>query len=144
MAENTPKTTVKTEKVVFTNEYKKHLGQLTITKTVNGNADAGDTFLFHIYKGEGESKQKLMDVTIQGQGNVTVYDLPFGTYTVVEDDAWSWRYTTADASKTVELTMDTLAAEVGFTNTSHNNQWLNYFSNLLNEFLAPVPKGDDE
>ena len=30
----------------ITNEYKKHLGQLTITKTVNGNADAGDTFLF--------------------------------------------------------------------------------------------------
>ena len=134
----------KTEKVVFTNEYKKHLGQLTITKTVNGNADAGDTFLFHIYKGEGESKQKLMDVTIQGQGSVTVYDLPFGTYTVVEDDAWSWRYTTADASKTAELTMDTLAAEVGFANTYHDNQWLNYFSNLLNEFLAPVPKGDDE
>lgn len=134
----------KTEKVVFTNEYRRHLGQLTITKTVSGNPPAADTFLFHIYKGTGESKQRIMDVTVQGQGSITVYDLPLGIYTVVEDSAWSWRYTAADTSETVELTMEDLYAEAAFANTYQENHWLNYFGSLLNEFLAPVTKGDDD
>ena len=132
----------KTDKVVFTNEYKKHLGALTITKTVAGNPPTADTFVFHIYKGEGENMQKLMDVTIEGQGSITIYDLPLGTYTVTEDTSWNWRYTATDASETAVLTVDDPDTQVGFTNTYRESKWLNFFWNRLNEFAA-VPKGDD-
>lgn len=133
----------KTDKVVFTNEYKKHLGELTVTKTVEGNPPTADTFVFHIYSGAGENKQKLMDVTIQGEGSITIYDLPLGTYTVTEDTSWNWRYTTEDASKTAVLTVDSLDAQVGFMNTYHKSKWINFFWNRLNEFVA-VQRGDGE
>lgn len=134
----------KTDQVVFTNEYRKHLGALTITKTVEGNPPTADTFVFHICKGEGDSKQKLMDVTIVGADSITIYDLPLGTYTVVEDTSWNWRYTTTDSAKTTEITVDNLDAEVEFTNTYSKSKWLNYFVNWLNEFAAPAEQGDDE
>ena len=123
-----------TQTVVFTNEYRRHLGRLTINKTVTGGK-AGDTFLFHI-SGNGLE----MDVTVQiGQdmsGSVTVYDLPLGQYTVTEDTDWSWRYTVDADAKTANLTVATPDSTVAFTNTYTNNQWLNHVIHVLNKFVA--------
>ena len=118
----------KTDALVFTNEYKRHLGTLTIRKTVEGT-DAKDTFLFHI-SGNGVE----MDVTIDGSGSVTIHDLPLGTYTVTEDTAWNWRYTTDSAAAGATLTIENPHAEVSFKNTYQENQWLNFFANMFNVF----------
>ena len=118
----------KTDALVFTNEYKRHLGTLTIRKTVEGT-DAKDTFLFHI-SGNGVE----MDVTIDGSGSVTIHDLPLGTYTVTEDTAWNWRYTTDSAAAGATLTIENPHAEVSFKNTYKENQWLNFFANMFNVF----------
>lgn len=124
----------KTDTVVFTNKYRRHLGTLTITKTASGGA-ADDTFLFHI-KGADESNAYIdMDVTITGSGSLTVYDLPMGTYTVTEDTSWSWRYNaTSAASDSATLTLEKLHGAVSFTNTSQSNQWLNHFTEKPNVF----------
>lgn len=122
----------KTDAIVFTNEYKRHLGTLTISKAVNGSSEDG-VFIFHI-KGTDENNSYIdMDISIEGSGSVTIYDLPLGTYTVTEDTSWSWRYTADGATRTVDLTVDP-DAEVGFTNTYKESRWLNYFTNLPNTF----------
>lgn len=127
---------------VFINRYKRHLGRLTIIKTVDGNPPADDIFIFHI-KGKDTSNSHIdMDVTITGSGSVTVYDLPLGTYTVTEDTDWNWRYTTDSASASAELTVNDPDKTVTFANTYSESRWISFFWNCLNEFLAP--KGDDE
>lgn len=113
----------------FINNYKRHLGTLTITKTVEGNPPETDTLIFHI-SGNGVD----MDVTITGSGSVTIYDLPLGAYTVTEDTDWSWRYTATTSARSAELILENLHATVSFTNTYNNNKWLNYFTNMLNTF----------
>ena len=62
-------------------------------------------------------------VVIEGSGEVTLHDLPFGTYTVTEETAWSWRYTPAQAELRVSVTAggENLAS---FTNTRTNGRWL--------------------
>ena len=123
----------KTDSIVFTNEYKRHLGTLTITKTVNGGS-AEDTFIFHIKGNDTNNSYIDMDVTITGSNSITIYDLPLGNYTVTEDTDWSWRYQAASASASANLTIDSLDAIVEFTNTYTENRWLNYFANMSNVF----------
>ena len=117
-----------TDALVFTNEYKKHLGKLTINKTAAGGS-ADDSFIFHI-SGEGVD----MDVTITGSGSVTIYDLPLGEYTVTEDTSWSWRYTASGFVASDTISLDDLDAEVSFTNTYEKNQWLDYAAVMNNVF----------
>ena len=31
-------------------------------------------------------------VTIMGNGSTTIHDLPFGNYTITQENDWSWRY----------------------------------------------------
>ena len=122
----------KTDTVVFTNEYKRHLGTLTITKSVKGTT-AGDTFIFHIKGKDANNAYIDMDVTIKGSGSITIYDLPLGNYSVTEDTSWSWRYTTAASSNSVNLNEDHDAA-VTFTNTYTENRWLDYSATMPNVF----------
>ena len=129
----------KTDTVVFTNEYKRHLGTLTITKTVN-DSTADDTFIFHIKGADPSNSYIDMDVTVTGSGSITIYDLPLGSYTVTEDTDWSWRYTATSADASPSLTADNLDATVTFTNTYTENRWLNFTTNMPNVF----GKEDDE
>lgn len=125
------------ETVVFTNTYKQHLGRLTINKTLNNptvtsNSSDSKDFLFHV-TGNGVD----MDVIVPGGGSVTIYDLPLGEYTVTEDTDWNWRYSLAldnSNDRSVPLTIGAPNVTVTFKNTYSNNQWLNFFHNVLNEF----------
>lgn len=123
----------KSDAVVFTNEYKQHLGTLTIKKHVTGTTEQ-DVFIFHIKGADTNNSHIDMDVTITGSGSMTIYDLPLGAYTVTEDTDWSWRYTTDTVSQSANLTIGDLHAEVTFSNEYKENQWLNYFTNMLNKF----------
>lgn len=122
--------TTSSVETVFINEYRRHLGTLTITKNLKDGVNDGQEFLFHI-TGNGVD----MDVTITGSGSVKIYDLPLGSYTVTEDTSWSWRYTqTSSNTADNTITLDDLHANVTFRNEYRINQWLNYFTNELNIF----------
>ena len=128
----------KTDTIVFTNEYKRHLGTLTITKKVSGVSN-DDTFLFHIKGNEAANAYVDLDVTIVGNGSVVIHDLPIGTYTVTEDIAWSWRYTTNDATEDASVTLADLDPKVEFSNTYDDYHWLNGTDCEPNVFTAPAP-----
>lgn len=97
--------------------------QLTITKT-GGASD--EPYVFTVYKG-GE---KYTEASITGNGSVTIYELPVGTYTIREDTGWSWRYTPgySDGSNGVALSKDATSGTITCTNTPTKNFWLNGFS----------------
>ena len=94
--------------------------QLTITKA--GNV-ANEPFVFTVYK----DNQQYTEVTIVGNGDVTIKELPVGTYTIEEDTGWSWRYT-ATISGDATLSANSPNGTITCTNTKNNDQWLNGFS----------------
>ena len=68
---------------------------LTIQKTGCCDQDENQTFVFSVKK----DNQFLMNVTIVGNGEITIKDLPVGNYTVEELEDWSWRYDAKDNSQ---------------------------------------------
>lgn len=95
---------------------------LTITKTVNGTVDDGQTFVFTVSGGGVE-----IPVVIHGESSVTIDGLKVGTtYTVTEDTSWSWRYEPADDKDNQQITLgaDKTENEVTFTNTRTEEKWL--------------------
>jgi len=120
--------------VVFTNEYRRHLGTLTINKSVTGTNEQ-DTFIFHI-SGNGVK----MDVAVKAGQSVTVYDLPLGSYTVTEDTSWSWRYDQTASDETDNtITLNDLHANFTFTNNCEKPEWLNFIFEKLNSFTVSSP-----
>ena len=96
--------------------------QLTITKT---GGDANEPYVFTVYK----DNQQYTEVTIVGNGDVTIKELPVGTYTIEEDTGWSWRYDNPSyAGNGVALGKNNSNATITCTNTKNNDQWLNGFS----------------
>lgn len=119
-------------RIEYTNTYK--LTDLTIEKAgVNENLDADgadkiQSTIFEVSNGVGFT----MQVSIVGNGSVTIKDIPVGTYTVTELTDWSWRYELAsisptakegDAFATVEATADE-TAKATFENKRDNDKWL--------------------
>ncbi len=97
--------------------------QLTITKT---GGDANEPYVFTVYK----DNQQYTEVTIVGNGDVTIKELPVGTYTIEEDTGWSWRYT-ATISGGATLSANSPSDTITCTNTKNNDQWLNGFSAVV-------------
>lgn len=101
---------------------------LTIKKTGTQPIDENQSFVFKVKK-DGDSTFS-MDVVIQGNSSVTIKGLKPGTYTVTEEIGWSWRYTPAAVSQTVNPATATAKDEKGavlvtFTNTREKIKWLN-------------------
>ena len=137
----TPHTTFKHEKCNQTCELSEgyrfliHVKTCTlkITKEVDGTTiDDGQSFIFNI-TGPGIAKR----VVIQGNGSVTLKGLKVGEYKVIEDTAWSWRYTPqGGATKTITLNPTQNAAQntVTFVNERTENQWVSTDVYCKNEF----------
>ena len=85
--------------VTYYAKFERAVADLTVTKTGWDSIDENQTFIIDI-TGDGEFK---LTVTIQGNGSVTVKDLPVGRYTVTEKTDWSRRYTPEENGKTVDL-----------------------------------------
>lgn len=100
--------------------------QLKITKT--GGAQ-NEPYVFTVKK----DGQPYTEVTIVGNNNVTIYELPVGTYTIEENTGWSWRYPSPTYSTTtgVALSADSHEGTIICTNTLDNNKWLNGFSDVV-------------
>lgn len=129
----------KQNKIVFI--YYPTLTTLNIRKTGFDAADAGTTFIFRI-KGTDENTKNIdLRVTIHGYvsggdvPNVTVADLPVGSYTVTEESDWSWRYQPKNGEQTQTITLDPDGTKnvLTFENERKDGQWLSgdaYNTNL--------------
>ena len=102
--------------------------QLTITKT--GGADS-EPYVFTVKKGDA----KYSEVTINGNGSVTIYELPVGTYSIEEDTGWSWRYTGNNGSSAT-LSAQNSTGSITCTNTKTQDYWLNGYSDVVTNIFG--------
>lgn len=112
--------------------------QLTVTKT--GGAD-GEPYVFTIKK-DGTA---YTEVTVVGNSSEIIYELPVGTYTIVEDTGWSWRFKNPSYSEDVTLSNINPSGAITCTNSSNNNKWLNGFSTVMKNIfgVSTVVEGGD-
>lgn len=106
--------------------------QLTITK--NGGA-SDEPYVFNVLK----DGVKYSEVTIVGNGEKTIYELPVGNYTIQEDEGWSWRYAPGygQNSAGVSLTADNPQGALTCTNTLNGNiYWLNGYSDVVTNIFG--------
>lgn len=108
-----------------------HVKTCTLTITKSGGAD-NESYVFDVYK----DGTKYSEVTIEGNTSQTLYELPVGQYTIVEDIGWSWRYN-ADNGTGVTLSAEAPAGEITCTNKSNGkNYWLNGFSQVVRNIFG--------
>lgn len=120
-------------KIIFI--YDPTLTTLTIQKQGCEDIDEKQTFLFHVKGSPSDPNTKDIDltVTVHGNGQTTVTDLPVGEYTVTEETGWSWRYTPDGGAER------TFKAAIGGTNLVYQNtrtqtQWLDGDNYSVNHF----------
>ena len=104
--------------------------QLTITK--NGGAN-NEPYVFTVFKDD----EKYSEVTVWGNGTETLVELPVGTYTIVEDTGWSWRFTGNNGSSAT-LKAQSPTGSITANNTLNNPCWLNGFSTVVKNIYAPA------
>ena len=95
-------------------------GSLTIHKT-GCDPNYVQSFLFKV---TGDGIDGTLEVVINGNGQVTISDLPAGSYTVTEDPAWSWRYTPVNGTSRTATVTGGGKAGVTFENTLEEKKWL--------------------
>lgn len=107
-----------------------HVKTCTLTVKKQGGVQ-GESYVFNVLK----NGKKYTEVTIEGNGEQTIYELPVGEYTIQEDTGWSWRYTPSYSN---DVTLSATAPEgtITCTNTSKNNKWLNGFSSVVRNVFA--------
>lgn len=120
-------------KIIFI--YDPTLTTLTIQKQGCEDIDEKQTFLFHVKGSSADPNTEDIDltVTVHGNGQTTVTDLPVGNYTVTEETEWSWRYTPDGGADR------TFKAAIGGTNLVYQNsrtqtQWLDGDNYRVNHF----------
>lgn len=121
------------EAATYYAKFEYDVADLTITKTGCDDIDAGQSFIFKVTGPNGFNRT----VVIQGNGSVTLKGLKVGEYKVIEDTAWSWRYTPqGGATKTITLNPTQNAAQntVTFVNERTENQWVSTDVYCKNEF----------
>jgi len=117
------------------------LSDLTVTVT---GIDAEQPLLFNIVGRPAAAELSPVVLTVAlgaGETSVTVTDLPIGTYTVSEQDGWSWRYAGVESLELTvkEKTLLEPAAAVSFTFGPRTDKWLSENADLI----YPEKKKDD-
>lgn len=106
---------------------------LKITKTVTGDGDPNQTFVFNVMK----DGKLVTTVVLKGNTSTTITGLAVGDYTVAEDTAWSWRYTAdKDGKAAVKLSGTTPNGEAGITNHYEKHDWLTSIVDVINKWTA--------
>lgn len=109
-----------------------HIKTCTLNITKNGG-ERDETYVFTVYK----DNKKYSEVTIQGNRTETLVELPVGTYTIVEDSNWSWRYPNPTYSaENVDLSSTTPIGAITCTNAKATNSWLNGFSAVVRNIFS--------
>lgn len=116
-------------------EFYVHVKTCSITITKLGYDEnlqnGGQTFLFEVV--DSNNNAVVATVAIGKNGSATVVGLPFGTYTVREVNAWSWRYKAHD-DVTVTLNAASPTGTAEFENEVANSHWLSGDSFMRNLF----------
>ncbi len=117
------------------------LSDLTVTVT---GIDAEQPLLFNIVGRPAAAELSPVVLTVAlgaGETSVTVTDLPIGTYTVSEQDGWSWRYAGVESLEITvkEKTLLEPAAAAAFTFGPRTDKWLSENADLI----YPEKKKDD-
>lgn len=98
-------------------------GNLTITRS-----DATDPEQVFVYEILNNTTGEVINVTVVGNGSVTVQLLQFGEYTVTQKNEWSWRYGDSASSVTHNTAAGTT---VLFKAPTVDDQWLHDNSELI-------------
>lgn len=108
-------------------------GNLWITKTLNSPAKEDQTFIFEV---TGKTRKPETDYTLtvtlviekgETTAQVLVANIPDGTYTVTEKEAWSWRYD--QTSRQFHPKDGAVISETQFTVAIENPEWVADFTN---------------
>lgn len=128
------------EEDVYYAKFEANNTDLTIKKAYPENADysidVNQTFIFDIKGISGTTTADIdLTVTVHGDGEITITDLPIGKYTITEQTDWSWRYapTNGKTSQTITLS-PTEENIVTFENTRAEVKWLDGDSYDVNIF----------
>lgn len=112
--------------------YKPMFSTLTIQKSGSEDIDENQTFIFNIKGADENTKNIDLTVTVHGNSQTTVCELPVGAYTVEEVTSWSWRYTPDENKKTVNVVAG--GSSVSFKNDRTEDKWLNGDNYSVNIF----------
>lgn len=120
-----------------------HVKTCTLTITKAGNV-ANEPFVFTVSK----DGAKYTEVTIVGEGSVTIAELPVGIYSITEDTGWSWRYKDPTYPDGKEATLSAASHEgtIRCVNTKGNDKWLNDYgviSNIYGKSNTPTTDGNN-
>lgn len=107
-----------------------HIQTCTLRITKQGGA-GDESYVFDVYK----DGKKYSEVTVWGNSTQILVELPIGTYTISENQGWSWRYYANNGSST-ELTAQNPTGSITCVNTKNNNQWLNGFSEVVRNIFG--------
>ena len=107
-----------------------HIQTCTLRITKQGGA-GDESYVFDVYK----DGKKHSEVTVWGNSTEILVELPIGTYTISENQGWSWRYYANNGSST-ELTAQNPTGSITCVNTKNNNQWLNGFSEVVRNIFG--------
>lgn len=116
------------EATAYYAKFEYDVADLTITKTgADETIDPNQTFIFTITGTKGYSAK----VVIKGNGSVTIKNLEIDTYTIHEENGWSWRYSCAD--QTINL-LPGVTNNVTMTNKRDETKWLDGNAYAENKF----------
>ena len=108
----------------------------TLTKELNAAADGDQSFIFKITK-ESESEPYMVVALVIPEGQTEAFKtitLPSGTYTIEEDQSWSWKYDVVGNDK---QTVSEEGAIITFTNTKDpDTHWLGGSDSVENVFAT--------
>lgn len=107
-----------------------HIQTCTLRITKQGGA-GDESYVFDVYK----DGKKYSEVTVWGNSTEILVELPIGTYTISENQGWSWRYYANNGSST-ELTAQNPTGSITCVNTKNNNHWLNGFSEVVRNIFG--------
>lgn len=128
------------EEDVYYAKFEANNTDLTIKKAYPENADysidVNQTFIFDIKGISGTTTADInLTVTVHGDGEITITDLPIGKYTITEQTDWSWRYAPTDGKTSQTITLSPTEENiVTFKNTRAEVKWLDGDSYDVNIF----------
>ena len=128
------------EEDVYYAKFEANNTDLTIKKAYPENADysidVNQTFIFDIKGISGTTTADIdLTVTVHGDGEITITDLPIGKYTITEQTDWSWRYAPTDGKTSQTITLSPTEENiVTFKNKRAEVKWLDGDSYDVNIF----------
>ena len=126
------------DEITYYAKFEYNLTSLTIKKQGHDAVDVNQTFIFTVKGIEGTNTEGIdLTVTIHGNGEITITDLPVGDYVIIEHTDWSWRYEAAEEVKRISV-LPVEANSVVFNNTRAEIYWLDgdsWCNNIFNRII---------